>query len=168
MKLTQLFENNTKKQLYLDLDGVFADFDTGVKLLSGLFPNDFESTNKMWKFIVKDMKAGNKFFGNLPKMKDADILWEVVKHYDPIFLTATGHSFPEEVAKQKKEWIRKYYGAIQVITVEDGKEKAKYASPDAILIDDRMKAIGPWRAAGGMGILHKNAIDTIEQLKQLS
>jgi hypothetical protein len=164
MKLKQLFETNIT-QLYLDLDGVFADFDAGVKLLSGRYPKEFKSSNQMWKCVKKDMEAGNKFFGNLPKMKEADILWEHVKSYNPIFLTATGHTFPGEVAIQKKEWIRKYYGPIQVITVEDGKEKAAYASPTAILIDDRMKAIGPWRDAGGIGILHTDVGTTIRELK---
>ena len=47
------------------------------------------------------------------------------------------------------------------------KDKAQYASPNAILIDDRSKAIDPWVDMGGIGILHTNTNNTIEQLKQI-
>ena len=40
-------------------------------------------------------------------------------------------------------------------------------NPDAILIDDRLKSIGPWRQKGGIGILHTDANETIRQLKRL-
>ena len=38
---------------------------------------------------------------------------------------------------------------------------------NAILIDDFASNIKRWEAAGGIGILHKNANDTIQQLKKL-
>jgi hypothetical protein len=45
--------------------------------------------------------------------------------------------------------------------------KAAYAKPNHILIDDREKSIQPWREAGGIGILHTSAADTISQLQKL-
>ena len=47
------------------------------------------------------------------------------------------------------------------------KTKSNYAKENAILIDDFASNIKRWEAAGGIGILHKNANDTIQQLKQL-
>ena len=43
-------------------------------------------------------------------------------------------------------------------------EKAKFAGKNHILIDDLEKNITAWEAAGGIGILHKNANDTINTL----
>ena len=40
-----------------------------------------------------------------------------------------------------------------------------YAKPNRILIDDYSETIERWRAAGGKGILHTSADDTIKQLK---
>lgn len=40
-------------------------------------------------------------------------------------------------------------------------------APGDILIDDMEKNITRWVEAGGVGILHVNAADTIEQLKAL-
>jgi hypothetical protein len=45
-------------------------------------------------------------------------------------------------------------------------QKAKFAAPNHILIDDMEKNITAWEAAGGIGILHKNATDTINTLKE--
>ena len=54
-----------------------------------------------------------------------------------------------------------------MIVVDGGKEKYQYAAPNHILIDDRLVSIEPWVNAGGIGILHTSAVDTIEQLKEL-
>ena len=45
--------------------------------------------------------------------------------------------------------------------------KKNYAAPNHILIDDKKSNIDEWRAAGGIGILHTSAADTIQQLKKL-
>jgi hypothetical protein len=45
--------------------------------------------------------------------------------------------------------------------------KAEYAEPNAILIDDQPKSIDPFIAAGGIGILHTSAANTIKELKKL-
>ena len=58
-------------------------------------------------------------------------------------------------------------GYDKILTTVSGADKHKYAAPNHILIDDRMKAIGPWRKAGGIGILHKDTKDTIAKLKLL-
>jgi hypothetical protein len=38
---------------------------------------------------------------------------------------------------------------------------------NSILVDDTKKKINGWRAAGGIGILHKNTKDTIKQLNEI-
>ena len=43
----------------------------------------------------------------------------------------------------------------------------EYANEHSILIDDMQKNIDQWKAAGGIGILHTNAKDTIKKLKDL-
>ena len=47
------------------------------------------------------------------------------------------------------------------------RDKARYASPGAVLVDDREKARDPWETAGGRFILHRNAEDSIAELVRL-
>ena len=58
-------------------------------------------------------------------------------------------------------------GDVVVNLVRKSNDKAAYAAPNHILIDDRSKSIQPWVAAGGIGILHTNAANTIRQLKEV-
>ena len=47
------------------------------------------------------------------------------------------------------------------------KNKKDFAAPNNILIDDKPSTIDSWNAAGGIGILHTSAANTISQLKKL-
>ena len=51
--------------------------------------------------------------------------------------------------------------------VSKSPDKAEYAHPYSILIDDREKSIDPWRTKGGIGILHTSAEETIAQLQAI-
>ncbi len=104
----------------------------------------------------------------MDKMPDAQDLWEYVERFDPFILSATGHV--KNAYNEKMEWIKTHLGVHYADTaklVTKAADKAIFASPNCILIDDRCKAIDPWIEAGGIGILHVSAEDTIEQLKNL-
>ena len=46
-------------------------------------------------------------------------------------------------------------------------QKKIFAQKGNILIDDRPENIEAWESEGGIGILHKNARDTINEIKKL-
>ena len=74
----------------------------------------------------------------------------------------------ELVVYDKVEWIKKYVDPSVVVNCTfTGSQKAAYAQKKNVLIDDRPKNIEAWEAAGGIGILHTSAAETIEQLKKL-
>jgi hypothetical protein len=101
-------------------------------------------------------------------MPDAFVLWDHIKKYGPIILSATGHV--HTAPTEKREWVKRHLGitaAATAILVSSAADKARYATPGSILIDDRAKAIDPWIAAGGIGILHTSAEDTIAKLKEM-
>jgi hypothetical protein len=155
------------------MDGVVADFEKGVsdamgeKLDQAKYDVDSKYRSKMWKWVRQHSKSGGKLWADLPMMPDANKLWNFVKKYKPQILTAQGDpAYGAE--EQKRQWIADKFGRnVRVFVTRKSDEKAQYASPNSILIDDREKSIGPWTAAGGIGILHKNAADTIRQLKEL-
>ena len=48
-----------------------------------------------------------------------------------------------------------------------GTQKAAFAYEGSVLIDDRQKNIDAWNDAGGIGIVHTSAKNTINALKSL-
>lgn len=156
--------------IYVDLDGVMADLYKKIHEITGhwIINDDDGVDAEAWKQVNAYRKAGNKMFEELELLPDAMILWNYVKKYNPHILTALGKYMTEETDQEKRKWVRNTLsGYDKIYTVKFSRMKANYASPTSILIDDRMRSIRPWKQAGGIGILHKSAADTIYQLKQL-
>lgn len=156
--------------LYVDLDGVIVNFADFTKDLTGIDIDNAgkEDRNKFWKHVERHVKQGNPFFASMKPLVDAFHLWNYVRKYDPTILSATGHIFG--AGNEKRAWVREHLGhkaADKAIFVHNSHDKAKYATPTSILIDDRAKSIGPWTEAGGIGVLHKTAELTIKQLKEM-
>lgn len=150
-------------QLYLDLDGVFADFEKKVKELSGFTPTELKSRGKgLWKFIMDD----KQFFASLEFMPDAEYLWEYTKQYDPIFLT--GAPPGERFQQQKRDWVSSKFGAQYETIVLPKKDKQLHSGTGKVLVDDTHSNIEQWISAGGDGILHqKDVHQTIENVEIL-
>lgn len=164
----------TNVNLYIDLDGVLADFVAGVRKLLPTFRDDpgggdgdKKLDRQMWSAISRHQKEGGQLWLELPLMADALVLWDYVKQYNPQILTATGNlSF--KAGEQKLVWVAKHFGAdVKVNLTQKAIEKSQHAKTGYILIDDKLKAINPWVAAGGIGVLHTSAASTIAQLKAL-
>lgn len=164
----KLFEIKTEYKIFVDLDGVMADLDKLVKERTGKTFEQLRATGSGFtEFCDAQREEGNTIFDKLDKMPGADYLWDYVVKYNPDILTATGKP-TEKPTAEKIRWVMdNLSGYNQILTTISGTQKKKYAAPNHILIDDRMKAIGPWREAGGIGILHTSAEDTISQLKLL-
>jgi 5'(3')-deoxyribonucleotidase len=154
-------------KIYLDMDGVLADFDSAASLIIDKNSPDF-SKKKLWQAIAKYDAEVQPFFENLSLMEDALILTEFLnKTFENIeILTASG-STPRTVKEQKIKWATKNFPAYKINVVRKSPDKARYASQDAILIDDREKSIMPFMAAGGVGILYKSASSTIDALMSI-
>jgi hypothetical protein len=83
-------------------------------------------------------------------------------------LTAAGTVNREIVVRDKIEWIREHINPYwTVIPTFKGSQKAAFAHKKAVLIDDRDKNIELWVEAGGIGILHTTADNTIKQLNDI-
>ena len=163
MKLDDI---NNPIKIFLDMDGVVADLLAAISRRLDKPVNSI-SSDEIYDFLRETAKAKIPIFLEIPKMKDADKLYNYVKKYNHQFLTSAGSYATSYIAKQKIEWVRKHFGNVKVDVVSTSKEKAAWAKPYHILIDDRDKSINAWVAAGGIGILHKNARSTISQLTKM-
>ena len=78
----------------------------------------------------------------------------------------TAPSLDPESRQGKREWVERLDG-MKNIYFRNAASKSDFSGKNRILIDDREDTINNWNAAGGIGILHTSAANTIEQLKQL-
>lgn len=148
-------------RLYLDLDGVMANFD-------GSFPDTFGFDHRtmtdedMWSKI----NGHATFFRDLPLMPGAKAFFETIRHLEPIILTACHASNYAEVAQQKKEWVRAHLsGVVTILPVMGGVHKPLFMhSAGDILIDDYRRNTEAWEAAGGVAILHRTFDVTAQNL----
>lgn len=147
-------------RIYLDLDGVMADFDSHHNSLFGWIPN-FDLTDEHWQKI----HDSDEFFYNMPLKPDAKELLAGLRQ-DPIILTACPRTKYQEVARQKRRWVRENLGAyLTVLPVIGGHNKPMFMhNRGDILIDDYGKNCRAWEAEGGRAIKHTSAADTLEQL----
>lgn len=161
---------NSKYTVYIDMDGVVSDFNGKVDQISdGRYGNDDNYTkSKMWSDIKRWDKHVEPFFESLDKMPGADALVGFIKsNFENVKFLSAGGSTPRDNAEQKKRWVQKNYPGTDVIVVGTSAQKAVYANPMSILVDDRDKSIDPWRRAGGFGVLHTSNAQTIKELHKV-
>ena len=165
---------NSKPVVYLDMDGVLADFFGGVEKLYGV-SHWKELTNDKTKDLKQEVInkiTGTDFFATLPKFQSADALIDLVKKF-------TGGTFSintsplrgdhENSAKYKKVWISNNIPQPAEIIVTGRKEsyaKDKASGTPNILVDDRPANIQRWQGAGGYGILYQANRDQLTKVKE--
>lgn len=152
-----------KYNLFIDLDGVLVDFNKGYFELTGTDIGDrFHGGKAFWDPIDK---AGVEFWVDLTWTEDGKKLWDYVKEYKPEILSSPSDKDESKVGKRK--WVEKELPDTHLI-LRSAENKKEFACLHCILIDDRKSNIDSWKDAGGIGILHKSAKETIKQLKKYS
>ena len=147
--------------LYLDMDGVLADFN---KEYTKFDPE--KADRKRFRESVLQ----HHIFEKLDFMPDTQELLNHVSRLHGVnieILTSMGTHEPiqaQEAKYQKLKWLAAKNIPYKANFVHNKQEKAKYANPRSILIDDSVGCISPFIEAGGHGILHVNASDTIRIL----
>jgi hypothetical protein len=147
--------------LYLDMDGVLADFN---KEYTKFDPE--KSDRKRFRESVIE----HHIFEKLDFMPDAQELLNHVSRLNGVnvqILTSMGTHEPIQAnmaQMQKMKWLDAKNIPYKANFVHNKQEKARFATPRSILIDDSVGCISPFIEAGGHGILHVNASDTIRIL----
>jgi hypothetical protein len=150
-----------RKQIFLDCDGVLADFDRGAEAILGMPPDLFESSQGSGEFW-KRLARADGFFANLEPMPDAYALYDAVRDKAPIILTGMPRGTWAE--PQKRRWAAKYFPGVPVITTMAAL-KHEYRHPGDVLVDDRDKYRKLWEANGGVFVHHTSAAGSIAELR---
>ena len=172
-ELGRLREEESEYKVYLDMDGVLADFDKRFESIAGMKPKEFENkygTKAFWNLIDEENKIS--FWVGIPTMPGAADLVDAVKDYNYELLTSP--SAKKQSYLGKILWVKNHTGDVfpskPRINFKKAKEKhlvkPQLAKTD-ILIDDREDTIGRWNAAGGTGIVYKNISQVLNDLGKL-
>jgi hypothetical protein len=157
--------------VYVDLDGVLADFDAYAKQLWPDACKEFgicgsENPTKLWDIIQHQVPD---FYAHLPVMEDAFLLWEFLKPYSPKILTAIPSLIHlPQCTKHKRDWVHTHFGAhVDVLFGPFSVDKQFHCKTGDILIDDKPLNISQWFDRGGIGFLHTSAVSTILDMEKV-
>jgi len=169
MLLHEFAEIAKRPRVWVDLDGVCADFFAGYRQLNpGVksedeMPTGFDPTY--------DKMRGTDFFYRLPKYASTDQLIATVLDFVPSYcvLTAPLYGDYENSKRWKTRWVEenltpqpkrvvvtrnKYRHAVDPLTGVPG-----------ILIDDKDKNLDPWRDHGGIAIRYFAPDDDVRAVR---
>ena len=147
-------------KLFIDLDGVLADFDRGVQAVTGKRPEELP-LKTMWSALSR----APRFFETLEFMHDAEALWRFCEPHHPTILT--GLPLGSWAPEQKKRWVARMLGAhVPVITCMS-RDKPRWSGPGRVLVDDRAPAREGWERKGGAFVHHLSAERSIAVLRSL-
>jgi len=153
----------SQPRLFLDCDGVLADFDEGARQLLGASPRQLEARHGRREFWRRIAKARN-FYGSLPEMHDARLLFDAVEHLKPTILT--GLPLGRWAAPQKVEWAAEHFPGVPIITCM-ARDKHRHMHPGDVLVDDRETHRAAYEAHGVVFVHHKSAEDSLRQLGRI-
>ena len=149
------------RQLFLDCDGVLADFDTGAAAVLGMHPRAFEKRHGAGRFWAKLTKAPDFYFG-LPLLPGAMELFDAVKHLDPIILTGVPRG--NWAADQKVRWAARHFPGTRIITTM-ARDKRDHGKAGDVLVDDQLRHAPLWEEMGGVFVHHKDVESTLRALR---
>ena len=142
-----------KIHYFVDMDGVLCDHDLQSRAFDVKIEKDPTSDSGI-EYDISDYPE--KFFRTMPPMMDLHLFQDYLKFIERDrvhILTAVPkrRTTATSVFDEKRDWIREH------------KQFFAKEYPHAILIDDNKNNINEWRANGGIGILHQNALKSIKR-----
>ncbi len=151
-------------KLFLDCDGVLADFEAGAReVLGGMTPAQFEARHSKREFWRR-LAGAPDFYNSLPLMTDARTLFDAVAHLRPTILT--GLPLGNWAAPQKIKWAAEHFPGVPIITCM-ARDKHKHMGNGDVLVDDRENHRAAYEAAGVRFVHHVSAADSIRQLAKI-
>ena len=152
-------------EIYCDLDQVLVDFVRGADAAVG---GSFVKHDHKERWNKINQTKG--FWANLGWKPGGKRLHDFIIRYNPHVLSAYSGRDPNS-RDGKMKWLKKNTAFKRAnINLVKREQKQKFATKDDkpnVLIDDYIKNIREWEAAGGIGIHHTDVSKTISELKRL-
>lgn len=155
------------KTIYLDMDGVVADFNAYAQKVLRKKEVHHKWPDEEWA----KLRDNPHLYRDLEKTPYADQLVDACrklrdqKGYRLLFLTAVPNRNDMHWAFYDKViWAQKYFPDIPVHFGPFSKDKHVHAEEGDILIDDRASNIREWMATGQKAIFHRDIESTLQEL----
>ena len=174
MNLLELEHSTKKPILYVDMDGVLADFYGPFNKMAGVSSWKDASKDTVSQ-VLRDITKQKDFWINLDVLSDVPKLMSAIKtlfngQYKILSKALAGD---KRVMSQKKQWVQSNLAMqpnetiIMPATANKGMYAKQADGTANILIDDFGYNIKKWQSAGGIGIQHTNGTvnNTIKQLQ---
>ena len=156
--------------IYLDMDGVLADFDKRYRELFGEPPA--KTSKKLWQKNWENFISG-EHFKTLDWHSNGEKLYRGVSKYASennikieILTSASSEFMIDNIAYQKRRWLLDRNIKHRYAHVVPGKRfKKEFADPTKLIIDDTESVILQFRGNGGHAIHHLGSAEqTLECL----
>ena len=179
MKIRDLLEETDSKKmphLYLDMDGVQADFFGAWAAMNNvpnykLIPNSEEAIGKLANSSAEQVY---QFFKDLKPLTGGMriVMWLKDNKIPYTVLSAPLRGpFKQNSIEGKKHWLDQYNSGTSGDAIfTSGKFKyATQAGEPNVLVDDYGKYLEAWSAAGGIAVKHEdsNTAQTIHELEKI-
>ena len=176
MRLQEVTQH--RPHLYLDMDGVQADFFTAWAKLSGKQRYKEIGDRAQREASIADLNARGaefieQFFATLPVLSGAQTLIKFLRDNDIKYtiLSAPLRGNEEASIRGKLAWLDRYHPGTSGTAVFTD-EKQRYATTNGnpnVLVDDFKKYVNAWSADGGIAVLYRwnNVAGAIDQLRKI-
>ena len=170
-KSSSITEAQGQPRVYLDMDGVLADFFAEWARLAGVDSGSYRDIPPARVDPTLDKMVGTDFFRRLPKFATTDALIRmIVQEFGGYSICSSPlRGDHENSARNKRLWIRKNLDPQPQSMEFTGRKEQHARQPDGtpnILIDDRGSNITKWEAAGGIGIKYQADEDGLDVIRQ--
>lgn len=165
-----------QKTIYIDMDGVLADFNRKAQEILGATEQDNQSAAQagrwppeQWRRLTQD----SYFYRHLPKTAQADQIMAWAQRFEQELgwrlrvLTAVpkDNDMPEAF-HDKILWIQDHYPGTRVWFGPYSRDKKLHCKAGDLLVDDRADNCRDWQAAGGRVIRARDLDQAVWELEQ--
>ena len=163
-------EEKGKPIVYVDMDGVLANFFAEYANLAGVKSGNYKDIPPAKTDPTLNKMIGTDFFNRLPKFPTTDKLIQMVtKQFGSYKILSSPLRGDHENSKQQKiKWIKRELAIQPKEIIVVGRKDSYAVQADGtpnILIDDRGKNITDWIARGGYGIKYQADEDPLSKVK---
>ena len=148
-------------RVFLDIDGVIADFDAHAKAKGKTTAEgrmNWDTLDYQWWVTMPAFTGAKGFYDALAAQAPVTFLTAPVLSEDCFSGKA---KWVQNFVPEKGRWI------LMDLIICPSQDKKNLAAPNAILIDDREMNVREWTEAGGIGIHHKgDYAQTLAEVKK--